>query len=77
VFLVALAAVYRPGPIRLEGNLGLLSAVRTYHVVHLSRGPVETAPRLIVIHYTSLSFYRFKESIALQTILTTLLSDDV
>jgi hypothetical protein len=36
VLLVALAAVNRPGSVRLEGNLGLLAAFGASYVCHFS-----------------------------------------
>jgi hypothetical protein len=43
VLLVALAAVNRPGSVRLEWDLSLLSALRTGYVCHLSRAAVKAA----------------------------------
>jgi hypothetical protein len=43
VLLVALAAVNRPGAIRLEGNLGLLAAFGASYVCHFSGTTVVAA----------------------------------
>jgi hypothetical protein len=43
MLLVAIAAVHRPGSIRLEGNLTLLAALCTGRIVHLSWASVEAA----------------------------------
>jgi hypothetical protein len=37
MLLIAFAAVYRPGPIRLEGHLCLLAAFGTSDICHFSR----------------------------------------
>jgi hypothetical protein len=41
VLLVALAAIYRPGPVGLEGNLGLLATICTNCIAHFSWASVE------------------------------------
>jgi hypothetical protein len=43
VLLVALAAVNRPGSVRLEGNLGLLAAFGASYVCHFSGTAVVAA----------------------------------
>jgi hypothetical protein len=43
VLLVAIAAVNRPGSVRLEGDLSLLPALRTGYVCHLSWSTVKAA----------------------------------
>ena len=44
VFLITLLAVYGPGPIGLEWNLCLFTAIRAYHIMHLSWAVVEATP---------------------------------
>lgn len=56
VLLIAVAAINRPGPIGLEGNLTFFSAFCTGRVVHLSGASVVAAPASISIHLNPLTF---------------------
>ena len=55
MLLVALAAVNRPGPIGLEGNLGLLAALRAGYICHFSwtaivaAAPVAAAAAAVIV----------------------------
>ena len=72
VLLVALAAVNRPGSIRLEGDLGLLAAFGAGYICHFSGAAVvaiSEATAVVVLslkHLIHLPCYRFKEPIMLQ-----------
>jgi hypothetical protein len=74
VLLVALAAVNRPGSVRLEWDLSLLSALRTGYVCHLSWGAIKAASTIATAaafifsleHLIHVPLYRFKESNLLQ-----------
>ena len=55
VLLVAISAIYWPGSVRLERDLGFLTALGTCDLVHLTGGSVETtAPSVSEI---SVSFH--------------------
>jgi len=54
MLLIALATVYRPGPIRLEGHLCLLAAFRTSNICHFSRTAVVATSAATAIFIFSL-----------------------
>jgi hypothetical protein len=56
VLLVALAAVNRPGSVRLEGNLGLLTAFGASYVCHFSGTTIVAASAAAAAATTVLIF---------------------
>ena len=75
MLLIALAAVNRPGSVRLERNLSLLAAFGAGNVGHFSWSAAIAASKAAAIatvvvlsleHLIHLPCYRFKEPIMLQ-----------